>query len=98
MTIYECARCEGCGYVAAAFRWEIPWSRWAGDPADPQNETGILEAQACPDCGGTGALIEMETADVPELKLPSRRGLPRRTSYAQHVQSVLHAQNTALKH
>lgn len=98
MTIYECARCEGCGYVAAAFRWEIPWSRWAGNPADPQNEAGILEAQACPDCGGTGALIEMETVDVPELKLASRRGLPRASSYARHVQTVLYAQGAATKH
>lgn len=85
MTIHECARCEGCGYVTGSFRWEIPWSRWSqGD-----DESSFLSAQVCPDCSGTGALIEMEVKELPDLKLPSRRGMARRNTYARHVASVL---------
>ena len=92
MQIRECARCEGCGYITGSLRWEIPWSRWA-DAKDPNHPAGVLEAHPCPDCGGTGALILMDTAQ-PELKLASRRGLTRPGSYAQHVQSVLQTQHS----
>jgi DnaJ-class molecular chaperone len=90
MQIHECARCEGCGYVTGSFRWEIPWSRWA-DAADPQHGAGVLEAHACPDCGGTGALIRMDRVAPVNSHLPSRRGLPRSTTYAEHVESLLQA-------
>jgi DnaJ-class molecular chaperone len=92
MHIHECARCEGCGYITGSLRWEIPWSRWA-DAKDPLHNGGVLEAHPCPDCGGTGALIRMDTVDVQELKLASRRGLKRDASYARHVESVLHTQH-----
>jgi DnaJ-class molecular chaperone len=84
-----CARCEGCGYVTGNLRWEIAWSRWA-DAADPSHAEGVLEAHPCPDCGGTGALIQMEAAEVVEVDLPTRRGL-RRPTYAAHVETVLSA-------
>lgn len=90
MTIHECARCEGCGYVTGNLRWEIAWSRWA-DAADPDRASGVLAAHPCPDCGGTGALIQMEEAAT-ESALPTRRGL-RRESYAAHVATVLGTQH-----
>jgi hypothetical protein len=93
MRIHECARCEGCGYVTGSFRWEIAWSRWARDPSDPQRESGFLEAHVCPDCGGTGALIEMDGAPEPALKFASRRGLRRGSGYAEHVAAVLRSQH-----
>ena len=87
MQIHECVRCEGCGYVTGSLRWEIAWSRWA-DTSNPRETEGVLEAHPCPDCGGTGALIRMDTAEVSELKLPSRRGL-KQPSYARHVETLL---------
>jgi DnaJ-class molecular chaperone len=92
MQIHECARCEGCGYITGSLRWEIPWSRWA-DAKDPQHHDGVLEAQPCPDCGGTGALIRMDDVAAVEPGLPSRRGLHRQPSYAEHVENVLHFQH-----
>ena len=89
MRIHTCARCEGCGYVTGAFRWEIPWSRWA-KLLGPALEDGVFEARPCPDCGGTGALIE--TAAAGEPGLVSRRGVPR-NDYAQHVAVILQTQN-----
>lgn len=93
MKIHECARCEGCGYITGSFRWEIPWSRWAR----PQDSSpgSVLEAQPCPDCGGTGALILQEGGESAEPKLASRRGLST-NSYARHVATVLRTQH--LKH
>lgn len=93
MTIHECARCEGCGYITGSFRWEIPWSRWAGTAGGGS----FLEAHPCPDCLGTGALIRLDDAEVAEPKLASRRGLPRSNTYARHVDMVLHSQHV-LKH
>jgi len=88
MQIHECARCEGCGYITGSLRWEIPWSRWAS-AADPLQAGGVLQAQPCPDCGGTGALIRMETFDRAEPRLASRRGLRRESSYARHVEMLI---------
>jgi hypothetical protein len=89
MRIHQCARCEGCGYVTGAFRWEIPWSRWAnGD--HPPAEAGVFEPRPCPDCAGTGALIEMDASAEPGLA--SRRGVPR-NAYAQHVAFLLQSRN-----
>lgn len=93
MTIHECARCEGCGYITGAFRWEIPWSRWAGP--NGESESGFLEAHACPDCGGTGALIRLDAVPAMGPKLASRRGLPRSNAYAHHVELVLRSQHAA---
>lgn len=88
MTIHACGRCDGCGYVTGGFRWEIAWTRWS--PGTP-SEADARDAQPCPDCGGTGALIELELVE-PEPVLPSRRGLPVRNRYAQHVRHVLRSQ------
>jgi hypothetical protein len=74
-------------------RWEIPWSRWAS-ASDPVHVEGVLQAQPCPDCGGTGALIRMDGIAMPELKLASRRGLRRQSTYANHVETLLHARVT----
>lgn len=92
MKVHQCARCEGCGYVTGSFRWEIPWTHWASNPSDPEQQDGILEAHACPDCGGTGALIELDIQPDPQLRLPTRRGITREPSYAEHVESVLRLQ------
>lgn len=89
MQIHVCARCEGCGYVTGWSRWEVAWSKWAGGDA----ERSVLDASPCPDCGGTGALIEMDVREPDVLRLPSRRGLPVRNRYARHVSQVLHAQH-----
>ena len=91
MNIHVCARCEGCGHVTGGYQWEIPWSRWAPAPSHPNAKPGLLRAHPCPDCGGTGALLEMEPT-VAELPLASRRGL-RVNGYADHVQVVLQAQS-----
>lgn len=88
MQIHECARCEGCGYITGSLRWEIPWSRWA-DAHDPEHPGGILEADPCPDCGGTGALIRMDATPASEPTLASRRGLQPASTYAQHVERLL---------
>jgi hypothetical protein len=96
MEIHVCARCEGCGYITGSLRWEIPWSRWA-DARDPRHSGGVLEAQPCPDCGGTGALIRLDGIDAPESTLASRRGLPLKSTYAQHVESLLQMKDV-LKH
>jgi hypothetical protein len=89
MKIYRCARCEGCGYVAGAFRWEFPWTRWAPDPEDPQHESGVLEPHPCPDCIATGALLQLDGDQPFEPALPTRRGMPRQVTYAQHVAAIL---------
>jgi DnaJ-class molecular chaperone len=94
MNIHECGRCEGCGHVTGGYHWEIPWTRWAPTAAHPNNAGGVLRAHGCPDCGGTGALLEMETIALP-VGLASRRGLRSRNSYADHVQLVLQVQGLA---
>lgn len=86
--IHVCGRCEGCGYVTGSRRWEIAWSRWAGGRDDA---TSVLGAHPCPDCGGTGALIEQDVQE-PEPALPTRRGLGARNRYARHVSAVLQSQ------
>ena len=98
MKIYQCARCAGCGYLAGAFRWEVPWSQWAPNPSDPQHEGGVLEAQPCPDCGGTGALIQADAVAASAADLPTRRGVPRAESYAEHVATVLNFQKAQQSH
>ena len=91
MNIHRCGRCEGCGHVTGGYQWEIPWTRWAPASSHPNNRGGVLRAHACPDCGGTGALLEFDTS-VTEPRLPSRRGLRPRNAYAAHVQLVLQMQ------
>ncbi|HSJ16408.1 MAG TPA: hypothetical protein VK939_18515 [Longimicrobiales bacterium] len=87
MKIYRCDRCEGCGYITGGFRWETPWTRAVRNQAAEGTRDSILEAQACPDCGGTGALIVMDSS-ASELALPSSYGIPRRNGYAHHVALV----------
>jgi hypothetical protein len=92
LNIYRCERCEGCGYITGGFRWETPWIRCVpAEPAGAGMAAGLLEAHACPDCGGTGALIELESART-EPALPSRHGIPPRNRYVHHVSRVLHMQ------
>lgn len=93
MRIHQCARCEGCGYVTRGFRWEVAWSRWA-DPKDPKSADGWMEPSPCPDCGGTGALIQLDYVTQPESRLASRRGLPR-DEYAEHVAALLELRTDA---
>lgn len=83
MKVYRCERCEGCGYITGGFRWETPWIRAVPEGMETE---GVLEAHACPDCGGTGALIDMGA--VAEPALPSRYGIPVRNGYARHVALV----------
>ena len=88
MNIHTCRRCDGSGHLAGGYSWEIPWTQWAAttDAAD----SSVLRPHACPDCGGTGALLELGTAAaVPTL--PSRRGLPQ-NHYAYHVAALLRLQ------
>lgn len=89
MMIHECGRCDGCGYITGGFQWEVPWTRWAPTPEHP-NAHGFLRPHACPDCGGTGALLEIPDAG-PRLDLPSRRGIVSNT-YADHVALILQTQ------
>ena len=91
MNIHVCGRCEGCGHVTGSFQWEIPWTRWAPTATHPNNKGGVLRPHPCPDCGGTGALLELD-AQVPAVALPSRRGIRTRTAYADHVQVLLQMQ------
>ena len=86
MKIHTCRRCDGCGHIAGGHNWEIPWTRIA---AEVDGERGVLRPHACPDCGGTGALLEMPVA-ASDLKLPTRRGIPQ-NQYAQHVAALLRA-------
>lgn len=88
MKIHVCSRCEGCGYVTGTFRFEVPWTRWAS-PHDQAGDKGVFQPHPCPDCGGTGALIETMPAPAVDQRLPTRRGLPRLESYAEHVADVL---------
>jgi hypothetical protein len=90
MNIHECSRCKGCGYVTGSYHWEIPWTRWAPTVDHPNNKGGMLRPHGCPDCGGTGALLELDTTG-PVLELPSRRGLPPVNAYADHVSLLLQA-------
>lgn len=92
MKIHECARCEGCGYVTGTRRWEVAWTRWAG-PQDNDSASSLLAAHPCPDCGGTGALIQLDRLAPVDGGLPSRRGLPRQNEYAQHVEALLRSQS-----
>lgn len=95
MKIHVCRRCDGSGHVTGGYRWEIPWTRWAAGPDSARRS--FLAPQPCPDCAGTGALIELEGAAA-DLPFASRRGLrdPGR-SYAAHVAAVLDAQRMGPK-
>ncbi|HSJ10128.1 MAG TPA: hypothetical protein VK928_09440 [Longimicrobiales bacterium] len=53
----------------------------------------MLQAQPCPDCGGTGALIQTDGSTLGDLHLASRRGLPRQNEYAQHVEALLRSRH-----
>ncbi len=88
MKIHSCRRCDGCGHVAGGYNWEVPWTRVAVD-AD-SGERNVLRPHACPDCGGTGALLEL-TEPVVGRNLPTRRGLPQ-NHYVQHVAALLRGQ------
>jgi hypothetical protein len=94
MNIHVCGRCDGSGHVTGGFQWEIPWTRWATDVVRATEASGILRPHVCPDCGGTGALLELPDYSLP-LHLPSRRGL-RTGSYAEHVARILQTQ--AMRH
>jgi hypothetical protein len=89
MIIHVCRRCEGCGHVAGGFQWEVAWSRWA--PTAEAAAESFLEPHPCPDCGGTGALIELPDPDVPIWTV--RRALRGVSTYAEHVAAVLHNQS-----
>lgn len=91
MNIHVCRRCEGCGHVTGGFKWEVPWTRWA-PTADAEKES-FLEPHACPDCGGTGALIEMGGGVSSAPAFAFRRSL-RAITYADHVAAVLRSQAT----
>ena len=91
MKVHSCRRCDGCGHIAGGYNWEIPWTRVAANAE--AGERSVLRPQACPDCGGTGALLELAVAPSTALKLATRRGLPQdRNHYAQHVAGLLRAQ------
>jgi hypothetical protein len=92
MNIHKCSRCDSCGYVTGSYHWEIPWTRWAPTPDHPNNTRGLLRPHSCPDCGGTGALLELTAA--PPRDLPSRRGLPSANPYADHVALLLQLQRS----
>jgi hypothetical protein len=90
MKIPVCARCEGSGHLARAYNWELPWSRWV-DNVDNQHKDTLFRPHACPDCGGTGALLEIpELASAP--RLASRRGIRPSNAYAEHVAVTLQSQ------
>lgn len=102
MKIHPCRRCDGCGHIAGGYNWEIPWTRLnaeanvaerdvaEGDIAEGDIDTQPLRARACPDCGGTGALLELASA-TREPALPTRRGLAQ-NRYRQHVAGLLRTQ------
>lgn len=75
--------------MTGGFQWEVPWTRWA--PTVEAAEVSFLEAHPCPDCGGTGALIELPEGVKP-LLVPTRRALRGVYSYSDHVASVLRNQ------
>jgi hypothetical protein len=75
MKIHSCLRCEGCGHVVGAFRWEVAWSRWVAIQ-EATHDNSTFEPRPCPDCAGTGALIEMD-AGQHRPQLPGRRVLPK---------------------
>ena len=56
---------------------------------DHDGSARFLEPHACPDCGGTGALIQFEAGEGVDVSLPTRRGLPQDRSYSRHVHSLL---------
>ncbi len=86
MKIHSCRRCDGCGHIAGGYNWEIPWTRIAVDAE--AGERSVLRPHTCPDCGGTGALLELD-ATVAGPALPTRRGLPQNDHYVHHVAALL---------
>lgn len=92
MNIHVCRRCEGCGHVTGGYKWEIPWTRWARDNQD--TEPGVLRPHACPDCGGTGALLDIAVGELNGL--PSRRGI-QSNRYAHHVSVLLQTKGSLEK-
>lgn len=87
MRVHKCARCDGSGYVTGRRGWEIPWTQWAADAANPNNYVQVLQPRVCDDCGGTGALLELEPQPAPVNRLPYRvfEGL----DYQSHVAYLL---------
>jgi len=90
MNVHICIRCDGSGHVTGGYGWEIPWTRWATDSSAATEEHGILKAHVCPDCAGTGALLEFARTHV--LPLPWGRLRGQHESYADHVDLVMQSQ------
>lgn len=88
MKIHPCRRCDGCGHIAGGYNWEIPWTRLTAEgEADARP---LARARACPDCGGTGALLEL-AASPRDPAFPTRRGMVQ-NNYRQHVAALLRTQ------
>lgn len=91
MNIHVCARCDGSGHVTGGYGWEVPWTQWAVEDTATSVEHGILKAHVCPDCAGTGALLEFPRQ--PSLQLPWGGIRSPRAAYADHVALVLQTQS-----
>jgi hypothetical protein len=89
MKIHSCRRCDGCGHIAGGYSWEVPWTRIAA--TTEEGERSPLRPQMCPDCGGTGALLELDAQSVTGPKFATRRGLPQ-NHYVHHVAALLRSQ------
>ena len=89
MRVHSCVRCDGSGHVTGGYGWEVPWTRWAGGTSDADG-SGILRAHGCPDCGGTGALLEFPEEKRVTLPWGGLRHV--RSTYADHVALVMQTQ------
>ncbi len=54
-----CSRCEGCGQIATD-EDGTPWTFWANlePPANLAVQLGIVRPIECPDCEGTGEIMD----------------------------------------
>jgi hypothetical protein len=91
MNIHSCARCDGSGHVTGGYGWEIPWTRWAGGTTENADDRGLLRAHVCPDCCGTGALLEFPRVQV--VPLPWGGIRQPGAAYSDHVALVLQSQS-----